>query len=518
MTVTHQHDEEHEVKEGTASPPNGSPKTSPRWTSEGDLSYQNGVDLSYGRCFEPYETETQFYYIGNGKVSRKDSAKTEPEVKPSVGDRGFTSRQKLVLISCMVANLVSAACVSLQAPFYPAEAEKKGATASQYALVFGIFELVVFIVSPLYGKYIGKIGPKFLMSAGVFLTSACCILFGLLVLINSLEWFLALSFAVRIVEAMGQAAYLTGSFTIIAHEFPENLSSAFAYLEASFGVGLIVGPTIGGILYQAGGFPLPFAVMGVVLLFATVFTIFCLPVKDKISEPSKLSILHLLRFPSILIAGYVTFTASMSIGFLLALLEPHLRQFNLSPVTMGVMFVINGGFYAFTTPIWGKLCEKRITPALATGIGGIFLTISYLLLGPSPILPFDTKLSVCVFGLILHGLGIAAELVGSFSLAHRDAIKYGFPDDLKTYGLVSGYWTSVFALGAFIGPTIGGFMVDTVGFPVGSQLFLILHLTLIALTVWWLFWGQANQARYYSDAKLAKTEEGTTGERTALIH
>ena len=37
----------------------------------------------------------------------------------------------------------------LQAPFYPAEAEKKGASATQYGLVFGIFELVVFLVSHL---------------------------------------------------------------------------------------------------------------------------------------------------------------------------------------------------------------------------------------------------------------------------------------------------------------------------------------------------------------------------------
>ena len=48
-------------------------------------------------------------------------------------------------------------CVSLQAPFYPAEAEKKGATATQYGLVFGIFELTVFVVSPVIGKFLPKV-------------------------------------------------------------------------------------------------------------------------------------------------------------------------------------------------------------------------------------------------------------------------------------------------------------------------------------------------------------------------
>ena len=32
------------------------------------------------------------------------------------------------------------------------QAEKKGASATEYGLVFGIFEFVVFIISPIYGQ------------------------------------------------------------------------------------------------------------------------------------------------------------------------------------------------------------------------------------------------------------------------------------------------------------------------------------------------------------------------------
>jgi MFS family permease len=48
----------------------------------------------------------------------------------------------------------------LQAPFFPQEAERKGANATEYGLVFGIFELVVFLISPIYGQYLNRIGPK----------------------------------------------------------------------------------------------------------------------------------------------------------------------------------------------------------------------------------------------------------------------------------------------------------------------------------------------------------------------
>lgn len=39
--------------------------------------------------------------------------------------------------------------------------------------------------------------------------------------------FIVLSFVIRIVEAMGNAAFLTASFAIIAKEFPNNIATAF---------------------------------------------------------------------------------------------------------------------------------------------------------------------------------------------------------------------------------------------------------------------------------------------------
>ena len=42
--------------------------------------------------------------------------------------------------------------------------------------------------------------------------------------------------------------------------------------------------------------------------------------------------------------------------------------------------------------------------------------------------------------------------------------KKGLPDTIETYGLISGLWTSTFALGAFIGPSVSGALYDSIGF------------------------------------------------------
>ncbi|KAH3846597.1 hypothetical protein DPMN_088900 [Dreissena polymorpha] len=39
-----------------------------------------------------------------------------------------------------------------------------------------------------------------------------------------------------------------------------------------------------------------------------------------------------------------------------------------------------------------------------------------------------------------------------------------YPTDTRTYGMVSGLWVSMYALGDFVGPTIGGYLYDEIGF------------------------------------------------------
>lgn len=63
---------------------------------------------------------------------------------------------------------------------YFLQAEKKGSTATEYGLVFGIFELIVFLISPIYGQYLNQIGARTLFNGGIFTTGAAAIVFGLL--------------------------------------------------------------------------------------------------------------------------------------------------------------------------------------------------------------------------------------------------------------------------------------------------------------------------------------------------
>lgn len=82
------------------------------------------------------------------------SASSNTQEIEAEGKPGFSKRQCVLLAVFGLINFISAITFSIQAPFYPAEAEKKGATASEYGFVFGIFEFVIFLASPIYGLFV----------------------------------------------------------------------------------------------------------------------------------------------------------------------------------------------------------------------------------------------------------------------------------------------------------------------------------------------------------------------------
>jgi len=395
----------------------------------------------------------------------------------------FNRQQWLTCITFIVVNFCNAMCVSMQAPFYPLEAEKKGCMPSEYGLVFGIFELTVFLVSPIIGANLNRMGMKMTLNVGIGTVGVSSILFGLLDKIEDGKTFLALSFTLRIIEACGNSAFLTGSFSMIAKEFPDNVATMFAILETFFGIGMIMGPTVGGALYEAGGFTLPFVTLGGVLFLAALFCWVVLPSstdQGNRENREKASMLQALKVPSILLAMYSVACAASSLGFLQATLEPHLRDFNLKPIIIGSMFVVSGGVYGFSAPCWGMVCDRK-NPKAVTFVGAILISVGFAIMGPLPFFNLKKTIPIVIAGLCLHGLGLGAEVVAGFADAHKSAIASGFPDTIDTYGLVSGLWTSTFALGAFIGPTVAGILFDNIGFPWGTLFVIGVHLVVLGL-------------------------------------
>jgi len=411
-------------------------------------------------------------------------------------------------------------CVSLQAPFYPAEAEKKGANASEYGLVFGIFELTVFIISPLVGKMLPWFGASKAFCCGISITGTTCIAFGFLNYIENPHTFIIFSFIVRVVEAMGNSAFLTSSFSLVAERFPNTVATVFALVEMFFGMGLILGPTLGGTLYEFGGYTMPFVSLGSLLVFQAIISTVTLAMLDRSTvarreEGEQLSIAKALMIPRVALATFAVFTASLSIGFLMATLERHLVQFGLSPIEVGIFFMAYGIAYAFPNPFWGWLAD-RIHPRIVILLGSCFLTVGFVFVGPLPWTGLSPSYYLTLTMIVVAGVGIGAQLVASFTESQKSAVTKGFPNDLTTYSLVSSIWTSAFALGAFVGPTAAGLLYDSVGFSWSTAFGVCWNQLVTWLTICSLAYNCIKKMRNKSkeEAYSKLVEEGNNNEST----
>ena len=64
--------------------------------------------------------------------------------------------------------------------------------------------------------------------------------------------FVAFCFLLRICLALGCTASSTASFAVTANCFPDHVSTVFGLLETAVGLGMMLGPALGGVLFQVG--------------------------------------------------------------------------------------------------------------------------------------------------------------------------------------------------------------------------------------------------------------------------
>ena len=150
-------------------------------------------------------------------------------------------------------------------------------------------------------------------------------------------------------------------------------------------------------MYEVGGFFCPFVVMGSLQIVLAVVSVALMPPPvyvedDEACERShhkkkkKGSVFKMLSIPTIWFSFVAFIIATMCNGFLSINLEPQvLRQFNLRPVFIGLLFGLKDGANSIASPFWGWVCDrnkKSVKPYLI--VSSILVAGSFFLVGKSP--------------------------------------------------------------------------------------------------------------------------------------
>lgn len=392
-------------------------------------------------------------------------------------------RRYLIMTLLWMGQFLIFVTICSLAPFFPKEAEAKNATATEYGMIIGSYQLSTLINCPIFVKLVSHHDEKMLEVLGLAACSLATILFGFITHLDSVG-FITTAFILRIINGIGAASFQVTSYITVASIFPNNIASGFASLETAVGLGYIVGPAFGGFLYELGGFPLPFVSIGSVMLLVSIVAVFAIPKRKPDGET--MSLKAMLKFTlnfSVILSILAIITNEFNTGFLAATLEPYLRQFSLRTLYIGLIFMAEGACYAFTTPIWGYLTDKGVQTVISCLLGCVICFFGCIFVGPLPLFSFEPELWLIILSLILCGLGIAAKMVCAFSGMLQFAEENDFPLDKNTYALTSAIFNAACAVGASAGPLTGGAFLDYFDFRSGTYLLALMELLLGSLYV-----------------------------------
>ncbi|KAM7137157.1 MFS-type transporter SLC18B1 [Molossus nigricans] len=376
----------------------------------------------------------------------------------------LSKEQLFVLISAASINFGSMMCYSILGPFFPKEAEKKGASNTVIGMIFGCYALFELLASLLFGKYLVQIGAKFMFVAGMFVSGGVTILFGVLDQVPAGPVFIAMCFLVRIGDALSFAAAITASFSILATAFPNNVATVLGSLEIFSGLGLVLGPPLGGFLYQSFGYEVPFIFLGCIILLMVPLNMYILPNYE--ANPGEHSFWKLISLPKVTLIAFVINSLSACFGFLDPTLSLFvLKKFNLPAGYVGLVFLGLALSYTISSPLFGLLSDKM--PHLRKWflvLGNLITAGCYMLLGPVPVLHIQSQLWLLVLMLVVNGISAAMSIIPTFPEILSCAYENGFEEGLSTLALVSGLFSAMWSIGAFLGPTLGGLLYEKVGF------------------------------------------------------
>jgi DHA1 family solute carrier family 18 vesicular amine transporter 1/2 len=230
----------------------------------------------------------------------------------------------------------------------------------------------------------------------------------------------------------------------------EERGRGMGLLMAGNSVGFLLGPTIGGWLYQAGGARLPYLVVaGLSLATAAALALVRLP--DRHRDHEQMPLVDVLRVPAVAICSLAVVVG----GGTLAMLEPvfslHLSaSLGLGPARIGLVFGLGALVSTVMHPVFARLADRWGGRGLT--LGGIAGIGAFL---PLLALPDTFVMAACVY---------AAGVVPITAMVTPSRAYMAEATGGRSYGVGYGVYNFAWAVGILGGPALGGFLYERLGF------------------------------------------------------
>lgn len=356
----------------------------------------------------------------------------------------------LVIILTVFIDLVGVGIIIPILPVY-AKGELHISEAMVGAII-GIFSLMQFVFGPILGSWSDRVGRR----PVILITS---VISGLSYLVFSQASTLVLLLAARALGGIGGANIGVAQAYISDVVEKENRARAFAYIGAAFGLGFIIGPFLGGLIYSSYGFEWV-GYLAAAISFANVILAYRFlgeSVTEKREKSSKTrnpfaDFIQMAKYPAVSGLMVITLIFMASFAMMQAMSAIMWKDhYYLDERHIGYMFAFIG-FMAFI--IQGGLIgwfQKNISERMLLVYGNVLVATG--LLGVS-FVPEEWFFPLEYLFIMCMSLGMAFFTPTMSSLLSKLVSE-------KEQGAVLSVNQSMSSLARVVGPIVGGLLYQT---------------------------------------------------------
>jgi multidrug resistance protein len=346
-----------------------------------------------------------------------------------------------------LATFTDLVAYSICVPVLPDFARRLGASATMIGLLFASFGATLVAVGVPTGALSDRVGRKLPLVGGMLALAASTAAFAVADSLPQL-------FAARLMQGAADGVTWVVGLALVADLYgPEERGRVMGYVMSGTSVGIIVGPSIGGWMYELGGVTLPFAFASALSLVCALGFAWIRPRIDASSRP-RVSIWSVARAPEVglcVVAVVVT-------GATVAMLEPVLALYfdvslGLGPGDIGLLFGASAVAGAVMPFVYGPMTDRwggrRLT------LLGLALTAAWM-----PVMATANGFQAALVIIVVQWIAIA--LIVTPSLAYMAEVTSSAGAD--AYGLGYGLFNTAWGVGLLCGPALGGWLFDRLGF------------------------------------------------------
>jgi multidrug resistance protein len=346
----------------------------------------------------------------------------------------------------ILATFTDIIAYSIAVPVLPDLSRKLGASPTVIGFLFASFGVTLLTVSMPSGALSDRIGRKPPLVGGMLLLVVASILFAYA---DTLPWL----FAARLAQGAADAVTWVVGFALVADLYAASERgriTGIVMMGTSFA--FMIGPTIGGWLYELGGIRLPFVFVAAMAAAAMLWFVWLdVPARpaDRVVVPVSL----VVRVPAVALCAVAVLAIASTVAMLEPVLALHLRALGLHPARIGTVYGAAAVVTTVMHPVLGRAADRwgaRRLTMIGLALAGLVL----------PLLSRAWSYPSAVALFVLHASCAAMAITPSLAFMGEATSNAG----VRSFGVGYGLYNLAWGAGLLAGPAVGGYLFERIGF------------------------------------------------------